>query len=266
MSSVVKKVMFVGRATVFMVGLAVILALTVGVAGAAFGANGGNFILGQTNAATAITKLAGAAGVAGPSLQIDNNSTNAAATALDLQVEAGKAPMKVNSGAQVANLNADKVDGKDANQLVRVASFGGQSPLANGTNGTVATTTINAPAPGFLVIDASSDVFNNGESDFPQCFIRVDGFLASGSRRIMQLNATQGGVNTHEDCSTNAVVPVAAGTHTVDLDGSVNAPNTSWGETALSAIYLPFNGSGASSASAALSAAQEEAQAPETRQ
>jgi hypothetical protein len=56
--SAAKKVMFVGRATVFMVGLAMILALTVGVASAAFGANGGNFILGQTNAATAITKLA----------------------------------------------------------------------------------------------------------------------------------------------------------------------------------------------------------------
>jgi hypothetical protein len=115
--SAAKKVMFVGKATVFMVGLAVILALTVGVAGAAFGANGGNFILGQTNSATAITKLAGAAGVAGPSLQIDNNSTNANATALDLQVEAGKAPMKVNSDAQVANLNADKLDGKSANEI-----------------------------------------------------------------------------------------------------------------------------------------------------
>ena len=56
MRSVLNKVMFVGRATTFVVGLAVILALTVGVAGAAFRANG------------------------------------AAATALDLQVEAGKAP------------------------------------------------------------------------------------------------------------------------------------------------------------------------------
>jgi hypothetical protein len=117
MGSVVKKVIFVGRATTFVVGLAVILALTVGVAGVAFGANGGNFILGQINVATAITKLAGSAGVAGPSLQIDNNSTNAAATALDLQVEAGKAPMTVNSDAQVANLNADKVDGKSASEI-----------------------------------------------------------------------------------------------------------------------------------------------------
>ena len=43
-----------------------ILALTVGVAGAAFGANGAQFILGQTNTVNTITKLVGR-GV-GPSL------------------------------------------------------------------------------------------------------------------------------------------------------------------------------------------------------
>ena len=115
MRSVLKKVMFVGRATTFVVGLAVILALTVGVAGSALGANGANFVLGKTNTVNAITTLVGS--VAGPGLQIDNNSTDAAATALDLQVEAGKAPMKVNSDAQVANLNSDKVDGLNASQL-----------------------------------------------------------------------------------------------------------------------------------------------------
>ena len=115
MGSVLKKVMFVGRATTFMVGLAMILALTVGAAGAAFGANGANFMLGKTNSVNAITTLVGS--VAGPGLQIDNNSTDAAATALDLQVETGKAPMKVNSDTQVANLNADKVDGLNASQL-----------------------------------------------------------------------------------------------------------------------------------------------------
>src|SRR3712207_6828126 len=108
MVKVVKKAMFVGRTATFTVGLAVILALTVGVAGAAFGANGAQFILGQTNTVNTITKLVGS--VVGPSLQIDNNSTNAAAAALDLQVEAGKAPMKVNSSALVANLNADQVE------------------------------------------------------------------------------------------------------------------------------------------------------------
>ena len=100
-----------------MVGLAVILALTVGLVSTALAGTGvgSAFNLGKTNTVSAISKLVGS--VAGPSLLIDNNSTNSAATALDLQVEAGKAPMKVNSGARVANLNADKLDGMDAGQL-----------------------------------------------------------------------------------------------------------------------------------------------------
>ena len=115
--SVASKVMFVGRATTFMVGLAVIVALTVGVAGAAFGANGGRLILGSlNNTATAITKLTSTVG-GGPAMQVSNPSTATGSTALDLQVATGKAPMKVNSQTKVANLNSDKVDGLDATQL-----------------------------------------------------------------------------------------------------------------------------------------------------
>src|SRR5215218_1542617 len=112
--TIFKKVVWLGRATTFLVGLAVILALTVGLATTALAGTGvgARFQLGQTNSVNAITKLVGS--VAGPSLQIDNNSTNANATALDLQVEAGKAPMKVNSETKVANLNADKLDGLDS--------------------------------------------------------------------------------------------------------------------------------------------------------
>lgn len=49
-----------------MVGLTVTLAMVLGVATAAFGANGSNFILGRTNAATAITRLAGTQGSMAP--------------------------------------------------------------------------------------------------------------------------------------------------------------------------------------------------------
>ena len=107
------KVVWFGRATTFLVGLAVILALTVGLASTALAGSGvgATFNLGKTNTVNAISKLVGS--VAGPSLMIDNNSTNSAATALNLQVEAGKAPMMVNSAAKVANLTSDKVDGVD---------------------------------------------------------------------------------------------------------------------------------------------------------
>ncbi len=115
--TIFKKVVWLGRATTCVVGLAVILALTVGLASAALAGTGvgARFDLGKTNTVNAVTKLVGS--VAGPSLQVDNNSTGAGATALDLQVEPGKAPMKVNSDAQVANLNADKLDGKSANEI-----------------------------------------------------------------------------------------------------------------------------------------------------
>ncbi len=119
MTSIVKKVMLVGRATTFTVGLAVILALTVGLASTALAGTGigARFQLGQTNTVNAVTKLVGT--VAGPSLQLDNNSADANATALDLQVEPGKAPMKVNSDARVANLNSDKLDNLDSSAFFR---------------------------------------------------------------------------------------------------------------------------------------------------
>src|SRR5215203_3512575 len=101
--SALSKVMWVGRGTVFLVGLAVILAFVFGVASAAFGANGQAWILGQGNVATAITKLAGAAGVNGPMLQLINNNADPNDTALDLSVQAGEAPMRVNSDTKVAN-------------------------------------------------------------------------------------------------------------------------------------------------------------------
>ncbi len=54
------KVMWVGRATVSLVGLAVILALIFGVVSTAMGANGDQFILGKAaNTATKSTGLVG---------------------------------------------------------------------------------------------------------------------------------------------------------------------------------------------------------------
>jgi hypothetical protein len=68
--SAVGKVMWVGRATVFLVGLSVILAVVFGVASAALGANGNPWILGQSNVATAITVLGGELGVDGPIVRL----------------------------------------------------------------------------------------------------------------------------------------------------------------------------------------------------
>jgi len=145
--TVTSKVMWVGRATVFLVGLAVILALTVGVISTALAGTGvgARFDLGKTNTVNAVSKLVGS--VAGPSLLIDNNSTNAAATALDLQVEAGKTPMKVNATAgKATNLNADKLDGLDASQLGGLSGVT-QVEQQGGVNDSVDTKTTSATCP-----------------------------------------------------------------------------------------------------------------------
>jgi hypothetical protein len=114
--TIFKKVVWLGRAGTFCVVLAVIVALTVGLATTALAGTGvgARFDLGKTNTVNAVSKLVGS--IAGSMLVIDNNG---AGTALDLQVgssttppeQKATAPMKVDSQARVANLNSDEVDG-----------------------------------------------------------------------------------------------------------------------------------------------------------
>lgn len=108
--TILKRTIWVGRGTAAVMGLAVLLALTVGLASTALAGTGvgARLDLGKVNTVNAISSLVGS--VAGPSLTIDNNSTALGATALDLQVEPTKDPMKVNSSAKVDNLNADRLD------------------------------------------------------------------------------------------------------------------------------------------------------------
>ena len=94
-----------------------ITALVVSLGGAGYSATGGNFILGNSNSASTPTLLQGP--IATRTLQVNNGSTTAGATALSLSVVAGHPPMKVNSSTKVANLNADKLDGLDSAQFPR---------------------------------------------------------------------------------------------------------------------------------------------------
>ncbi len=115
------KVMWVGRATVFLVGLAVILALVFGAASTAMSATGGNFILGKGNRAETPTVLVSTLADALKSALVVQNKSGGAA--LDLRVGNATtppndvAPMKVNSTKKVPNLNADRLDGKDSSEF-----------------------------------------------------------------------------------------------------------------------------------------------------
>jgi hypothetical protein len=107
LGSVIGKVMWVGRATVLLVGLAVILALLFGMASKALGDNGKPLILGKAaNTASKITGLVKSG--AGPALR--------------LRVDSGP-PLAVDSADQVLNLNADYVDGRSASSFVANSTY-----------------------------------------------------------------------------------------------------------------------------------------------
>lgn len=129
LGSVAKKVAWMARTTTTVVGLAIMLALVLGLATTALAGTGigATFDLGKTNAVNQVSKLVGS--VAGANLRVDNNSADASATALDLQVEPGKAPMKVNSDGRVANLNADKLDGQEASAFMHARTYRVDKPI-----------------------------------------------------------------------------------------------------------------------------------------
>lgn len=109
-----------GRALILCLALTAVLVLTVGVAGAAEAKKQGvpNLKKGVTNLIETTTALVGFV-ADGSVLRLYNNSADENATALDLQVEPGNAPLTVNEEAGTAtNLDADKVDGKDSTELV----------------------------------------------------------------------------------------------------------------------------------------------------
>jgi hypothetical protein len=165
--STVKKVMWVGRATVFMVGLAVILALVLGVATTALGATGGNFILGKANntASTPTGLISTLADAAKSALIVQNRSGG---PALDLRVGNTSvpandvAPMKVNSNKVVTNLNADKLDGRDSTELGQMWAVVRQNSTTDCTllRGSGATGTTGNASASFCKVNFSRDLTN----------------------------------------------------------------------------------------------------------
>jgi hypothetical protein len=103
--------------------LAVVVAVVFVAAPTALAANGKPWLLGKNNSATKTTALGGTAGVNGPTVRLINNNANPDATALELRVEPGLAPMIVDSSTQVENLNADLVDGRSASSFVANSTY-----------------------------------------------------------------------------------------------------------------------------------------------
>ena len=243
--------------------LAVVAAITVATATAALAGTGvgGVFNLGVTNTVNAITTLKGS--VSGPSLRIDNDSANLAATALDLQVEPGKAPLKTNSGTKVTNLNADRLDDQDSDQLAPILRAQ-QDVNSSGVDvsGTqqINSVSINAPVSGVLMI--SGTAFVNSRETSPTNYIlnpKLDGtsVTPAGWGAYFAANSS-GNEGSRFELSYTVSQPVSAGTHTVaqELGGFLSTPAFFYNNNELSVMFVP--GTRASVSSAITPAAAQE--------
>lgn len=127
--------LWMARGTATVLGLAVMLAAVFGVGTAALAAVPGDpFKLGRINTVGKITQLVGSADSA--MLEIDNDSKGANATALDLQVNPTKPPMRVDSFTKVEKLNADLLDGQSADQFVPLGGKAFNSDNLDGRDST----------------------------------------------------------------------------------------------------------------------------------
>jgi hypothetical protein len=182
---VLSGVLRLGRGAATVMGLAMLLALVLGVGTTALAAASGDPLkLGRTNTIDKISKLVGDTSAA--MLRIDNNSTGPGATALDLQVEPGKPPMEVNSSTEVQGMNVDEVDGKSASEFLGYGetafdarAVDGKSADEIGVNGlervddasdsnssSPKRTTAECPA-GKVVVGTGYDIFNGKSGSNP---------------------------------------------------------------------------------------------------
>jgi len=199
--------------------------------------NGEPLVLGEANKAGRSTWLASQ----GPSvLKLNNTAGN---VALDLRVQPGAAPLAVDSPKRVVDLNADRLDGRHARELIRVAYAETNNAPETAS---ILSTEITAPQAGFLIMSASVDSSMVSSYDDFACGLKVDGSYIDETLRFSIIDYAGAGHtrNSQENCSTTGVNPVDAGTHTVTFAGS-NLDDVNFGRATLWALYVPFDGTGA---------------------
>jgi hypothetical protein len=134
--------------------------------------------------------------------------------------------------AAVRTINATKLNGYKANQLIRVAEshINNNAVVGPATNAVARSVTIYAPKNGYLVMTASSDVYGSPDTD--TCELRLDGTIT--------LSAS----DTESNCGTDSAWPVAKGTHTVDFVATNPAAGVIYDETTLEVMFVPFDAYG----------------------
>jgi hypothetical protein len=202
---VLSGILWLGRGAATMMGLVIILALMLGVTTRALAGTGvgANFDLGQTNTVDALSRLVGTTN--NPLLRIDNNNGGASATALDLRVEPGQAPMKVDSSTKVVDLNVDQVDSKSAG-----AFLGANDKAADAAHADFAD-----KAAGATFADQADHADQAAKADDATHAVQAD--RAANAAKVDGLNADEIGVNgwlrEEEESASNSVSPKTVTAH-----------------------------------------------------
>ena len=239
--STIAKALRLVRGTALALGAAVMLALLLGVGTTALAAVPGDpFRLGQVKAVNAVSRLVGA--VDGPMLVVDNGSTGPRATALTLQTERDKPPLKVNAAAGTAtNLSADELDGKDSNQILPLVRAQKDptpflSDTVSGMSEQTNSVSITAPTDGVLMVTGNLWLYNpSTELQSFSARIRLDG------EEEAHIDASNVDPSRSAGLSPNVTLPVSAGQHTVSLDAVRSGGSGDWSYTSnnLSVMFVP---------------------------
>jgi hypothetical protein len=200
-------------------------------AGRVNGARGWNTSLYSTNPTATLTLV---------------NNRTAGAPALSLRVAKGPA-LEVSNSARIRRLNADYVDGLNANGISRVEGCVTTNVNPDGNFG--CDLTFAVPKPGFVLLHGSAETATKGTGrDEITCrFLYDDGLGPSplpGSTRIVNLDSTDATFDTN--CSTDGYLYLgSAGTHTITFSlTGIDASITAVGGVAAGGVYSPFDGAG----------------------
>ena len=246
--SATSKVVWVGKTASIAFGLALVVALVLGVTTVALAAVPGDpFRLGRINAVNAMTQLVGTTDSV--MLKVDNNGTG---SALGLEVEQGEPPMRVNSSKKVPNLNADKLDGLEAGGFATASEAAGFDYQDNGTSlpvltettQNIASITLTAPADGYVVLTGSGvfDTRHTASATGGRSFARIFLTDTSGGTFPHLTYYTIPGTapsGTYSDpFSITRVFPVTAGENTFYMTGDAFGGQTTIVRHNLTGVFI----------------------------
>jgi hypothetical protein len=152
---------------------------------------------------------------------------------------AGNKPgMKITSQKRIRRLNADRVDDRDASQLLPVSAQCSNDNPPPGPTWTC-TAWIRVPHAGMLLMNGSAAATYSGPANRHNehyCVFKLDGDYLRASWR----DFTVGWEAMDEDavCASNAWRGVAAGNHKVEFEFGALGP-ADLGETSMWALWIP---------------------------